>query len=64
MRIETIATLLDREDLPGSPEELAILGTRIEELIRLNGQQWVINHRQELIKEWEFIIKRAIIRQS
>lgn len=64
MRIETIATLLGREDLPGSPEELAILGTRIAELIRLNGQQWVIDHRQELIKEWEFIIERAIIRQS
>lgn len=64
MRIEKLATLLDKEDLPGSPEELAILGTRIEELIRLNGRQWVINHRRELIEEWAFIIERAVIRQS
>jgi hypothetical protein len=62
MRIEEIATLLDQEDLPGSPEELAILGTRIEELVRLNGRQWVINHRRELIKEWAFIIEQAVIR--
>ena len=52
MRIETIAALLDKEDLPGSPAELAILGTRIEELVRLNGRQWVIDHRRELIQEW------------
>ncbi len=64
MRIETIATLLGKEDLPGSPEELAILGTRIEELIRLNGRQWVISHRRELIKEWTFIIEQAVIRQT
>jgi len=64
MRIETIATLLDKEDLPGTPEELAILGQRIEELIRLNGQQWVITHRRELITEWAFIIEKAVIRQT
>lgn len=64
MRIETIATLLDKEDLPGTPEELAILGQRIEELIRLNGEQWVISHRRKLIKEWAFIIERSVIRQS
>jgi len=64
MRIETITALLDKEDLPGTPAELAILGTRIEALIRSNGRQWVINHRRDLIKEWTYIIERAIIRQS
>ena len=64
MRIKKIAALLDKEDLPGTPEELAILGTRIEELIRINGKQWVIDHRRELIQEWAFIIERAVIRQS
>lgn len=64
MQIETIAALLDEEDLPGTPEELAVLGTRIEELIKMNGRQWVINHRRELIREWTFIIEQAVIRQS
>jgi len=64
MRIETLTTLLDKTDLPGTPEELAILGTRIEELIRINGEQWVIRHRRELIREWAFIIERSVIRQS
>jgi hypothetical protein len=64
MRIKKIAVLLDKEDLPGTAEELAILGTRIEELIRINGEQWVIRHRRKLIREWEFIIERSVIRQS
>lgn len=64
MQIETIAALLDKKNLPGTPEELAVLGTRIEELIKMNGRQWVINHRRELIREWTFIIEQAVIRQS
>ncbi len=64
MRIETIAALLDKEDLPGTPEELAVLGTRLEELIKMNGRQWVIDHRRKLIREWAFIIEQAVIRQS
>jgi len=64
MQIETITALLDKEDLPGTPEELAVLGTRIEELMRMNGKQWIIDHRQQLIREWEFIVQRAVIRRA
>ena len=55
-----IAALLDSEDLPGTPEELAILGTRLEELIRYNGRQWIIDHRRKLIEEWTLIVDRAL----
>ena len=64
MRSETIAALLGREDLPGTPEELAILGARLEELIRLNGKQWVVDHRRQLITEWTFIVAQALIPSS
>ncbi len=57
-----IAALLNSEDLPGTPEELAILGTRLEELIRRNGRQWIIDHRRTLIAEWTLIVDRALIR--
>lgn len=57
-----ITALLDSEDLPGTPEEMAILGTRLEELIQRNGRQWIIDHRRELIKEWALIVDRAFIR--
>lgn len=62
MEIKMIAALLNSEDLPGTPEELAILGTRLEELIRRNGRQWIIDHRRTLIAEWTLIVDRALIR--
>ena len=61
MPTEALVALLGEEDLPGSPEELAVLGTRIQELIRLNGREWVIRHRQQLLREWAFIVDRAMI---
>ena len=61
MPIEPLAALLGEEDLPGTPEELAVLGTRIEELLRLNGREWVIRNRQKLLREWAFIVDRAMI---
>jgi hypothetical protein len=63
MQTKHLAALLGREELPGTPEELAILSTRIEALIRLNGEQWVVRHRRQLIKEWEYIVDQAMIRQ-
>ena len=63
MPTEALAALLGEEDLPGSPEELAVLGTRIQELIRLNGREWVIRHRRELLREWAFIVDKAVIRR-
>ena len=62
MEIKRISALLDSEDLPGTPKELAILGTRLEELIQRNGRQWVIDHRRNLIAEWTVIVDRALIR--
>ena len=63
MDLTDIVTLLGTEDLPGTPEELAILATRIEELVRLNGRQWVIEHRRQLITEWDFIVNKVLIQQ-
>jgi hypothetical protein len=41
---------------------LAILGTRIEELVRLNGREWVIRRRQQFVREWAYIIGRSFLR--
>jgi len=64
MRIETLEALLEEQNLPGTPEELAILGTRIEELMRRNGREWVIRRRRELLREWAYIIEQALLRQA
>jgi len=62
MRIKTLETLLGGEKLPGTPEELAILATRIEELMRLNGREWVIRRRRQLVREWTYIIEQSLLR--
>jgi hypothetical protein len=62
MRIETLKTLLGGEALPGTPEELTILATRIEELMRLNGREWIIRHRRKLVREWAYIIEQSLLR--
>ena len=62
MRIAMLETLLGEQNLPGTPEELAILATRIEELMRLNGRKWVIHHRRQLVREWAYIIEQALLR--
>jgi len=64
MRIETLKALLGEQNLPGTPEELAILGIRIEELMQRNGREWVIRRRRHLLREWATIIERAILRHS
>ena len=63
MSMDTLAALLGTDDLPGSETERAVLARRIEELARLNGEQWVIDHRRKLIREWAFIVERGIIQQ-
>lgn len=63
MQTKTLAALFGRKELPGTPEELAILNTRIEELIRLRGEQWVIRNGRQLLKEWEYIVAQALIRR-
>ena len=62
MPLDTLAALLGTDNLPGSETERAVLTKRIAELARLNGEQWVIDHRRQLIREWTFIVERGIIR--
>ena len=64
MRIEAIAALLGQKTLPGTADELTVLATRIEELLRLNGEKWVVRHRRQLVREWTTIVERGLIRQS
>ena len=62
MPLDTLSALLGTDELPGSEIERAVLAKRIAELARLNGAQWVIDHRRQLIREWTFIVERGIIR--
>jgi hypothetical protein len=62
MQIEQVLTLLGRERIAGSPEEHEVLCTRIGELVRMNGEAWVTANRERLLREWEAIVRRRLIR--
>ena len=57
---EDLYTLLDTRHIPGTPDQLAKLATRIGELVEINGPQWVRQHRQLLLAQWQFILDQNI----
>jgi hypothetical protein len=62
MRIEEVAALLGRKQIPGSPQEHEVLCTRIGDLARINGDAWVKANRERLLREWETILRMKMIR--
>ena len=53
MRAVTSIEELDRNILK--------LCTRINELVTLNGEDWVRDNRQKLLSEWVYIVREGII---
>jgi hypothetical protein len=60
--MKTVQDLLDQEHITGSPQDLEVLCTRIGDLVRLNGENWVRTNRERLLREWETIVRMEIIR--
>ena len=62
LSLEKVFSLLGAQHIKGSEKELQMLCTRIGELVELNGEDWVIESRQTLLDEWEYIVNQGIIR--
>jgi hypothetical protein len=62
MRFEKVLALMDQEKIAGSPAELEVLCTRIGDLVRMNGEAWVLTNRDRLLREWETIVRMKLIR--
>ncbi len=62
MHLEKVLEILGREAVDGSPAELEVLCTRIGELVRINGEDWVKANRERLLSEWDTILKMKLIR--
>ena len=64
MNLEKLYDLLGTRDIPGKPEELKILCTRIKELLEMNGEPWIRENRQKLLSEWEYALRYLISASS
>jgi hypothetical protein len=61
LSLETVFKLLGTQNIPGTHRELEILSIRITELVRINGEEWIRENRQNLIDEWYYIVRQGII---
>jgi hypothetical protein len=62
MRIEEVQALLGRERIDGTAQELEVLCIRMGDLVRLNGEAWVVANRDRLLREWKTILQKQMIR--
>ena len=61
LSLEKVFELLGTNDIAGSEKELAKLCIRVRELVDANGADWLKQNRQNLLKEWEYIVQHGII---
>jgi len=61
LSLEKVLSLLGVQHIKGSDRELKMLCIRINELVELNGEDWVKESRQSLLNEWEYIVRQGII---
>ncbi len=52
----SVYDLLGTRDIPGSEKQIRALETRLSELVAINGRKWVLDHRAELLKQWEMAL--------
>ena len=52
--LEKLYNRLGTRDIPGTEAELNILAQRIDELARLNGEAWILENRENLLKQWDW----------
>jgi hypothetical protein len=58
---EIALKLLGVKQVPGSAEQRKKLYTRIGELVELNGEAWVRENREQLLQEWECMVRSKIV---
>ena len=61
LSLEKVRDLLGKNEIPGSDKELEKLCIRIRELVDANGEDWVREKWQELLLEWDYIVRQGII---
>jgi hypothetical protein len=54
--------LLKTPHIAGTPQQLQKLRVRIGELAAINGEAWVRENRQHLLREWEYALQKGYIK--
>lgn len=62
LSLEKVQELLGTVEIPGNSRELAVLRTRLGELLDLNGEGWVLENRRMLLDQWRQVVDMGTIR--
>jgi hypothetical protein len=57
LSLEKVCELLGTTELPGDEQQGQILAVRIEELLELNGEDWVRENRRMLLDQWRRVVE-------
>jgi hypothetical protein len=59
---EKVCELLGTDEIPGNAKEREVLRTRMRELLELNGEDWIREHRGMLLEQWHRVVEMKTIR--
>lgn len=62
LSLEKVCGLLGTAEIPGSAKELEVLRIRMGELLELNGEDWIREHRGMLLEQWNRVVAMKTIR--
>jgi len=62
LSLEMVCELLGTAEVPGTEKQLAVLRTRLGELLELNGERWIRKNRRMLLDQWRQIVEMKTIR--
>jgi hypothetical protein len=63
LSLEKVQELLGTVEIPGNARELAVLRTRLGELLDLNGEGWILENRRMLLEQWRQVVEMKTIRE-
>jgi hypothetical protein len=62
LSLKRVCDLLGTNNIAGSEKELEILCIRIGELLEANGKDWILHNRHKLLSEWNYIVRKQIMK--
>ncbi len=62
LSLEKVCELLGTAEIPGNEKERQVLVFRMEELLELNGEEWIRANRRMLLDQWQCVVEMKTIR--
>jgi hypothetical protein len=62
LSLEKVCELLGTTEIPGDEKERMVLRVRLDELLELNGEQWIRENCSMLLEQWQWVVDLKTVR--